>query len=286
MARPPRLIFVLSALALAFSAVGGSAGADVGRFPGGGTARTDCMLVEDVEGVPADSRAARCTDGDPACDGDGVVNGLCRFQLRLCIDQPGAAVCGPDTVTGAEVLSASPVFTALAEAVARLEMPTEAPGPCTDMVAVDIPRGARRSGKQLLRARALMASGHADKDRLRLVCRPPAPAGGDFAQIERRIFKVSCATASCHGAAGAGGLVLLPGAAYSNLVGMPASNPVAATAGLLRVAPGDPDRSFLLRKLEGALADGEGEQMPRVGTQLPASLIDLVRRWIVAGAGA
>jgi hypothetical protein len=80
--------------------------------------------------------------------------------------------------------------------------------------------------------------------------------------------------------------VLLPGAAYANLVGVPPANPDAAAAGLLRVAPGDPERSFLLRKLEGRLAPGEGEMMPRVGGRLPVSRIDLIRRWIAAGAGS
>jgi hypothetical protein len=153
------------------------------------------------------------------------------------------------------------------------------------MTAVDVGRRGRRAGRQLLRARARMASGHADKDRLRLVCRPPATSRSDFAEIERRVFRMSCATASCHGVARAGGLELTPGAAYAGLVGVPASNPVAAAAGLLRVLPGDPDRSFLVRKLEGALGPGEGEQMPRVGARLRADLIDLVRRWIAAGAG-
>jgi hypothetical protein len=242
------------------------------------------MLVADVTGVLAGPRTARCTDGDPTCDTDGVANGQCRFALRLCVDQPGATRCGPDVVTGAEVLSPSPAFSALAQAVAQLSIVAGPPGPCTDMVAVDVARGSRRSGRQVLRARASMASGHADKDRLPLVCRRPPGGGGDFAKIERRIFKLSCTTASCHGTAGAGGLVLTRGVAAANLVGVAASNPAAAAAGLLRVVPGDPDRSFLVRKIEGTLGAGEGDPMPQVGARLPASLIDLIRRWIAAGA--
>lgn len=245
------------------------------------------MLVADVIGVPAGGRAARCTDGDSACDADGLTNGRCRFQLRLCVDQPGAARCGPDVVTGAEVLSTSLAFAALAEAVGHLGMPAPSPGPCTDMVDVDVARRPRRPGRQILRARASMASGHADRDRVPLVCRRPpggGSGGGDFAQIERRVFRASCSTASCHGEGGAGGLVLTGRRAYADLVGVPASNPAAAAAGLLRVVPGDPDRSFLLRKLEGTLRPAEGDPMPRVGTQLPADLIELIRRWIAAGA--
>ena len=91
---------------------------------------------------------------------------------------------------------------------------------------------------------------------------------------------------SCHGAGNAGGMTLAAGAAYANLAGVPPSNGAALAAGLLRVAPGDPDRSFLLRKLEGTLGPDEGQPMPRVGSQLPPALIDLVRRWIAAGAPA
>jgi len=44
------------------------------------------------------------------------------------------------------------------------------------------------------------------------------------------------------------------------------------------------DDSFLLLKLEGTLAAGEGVQMPLVGGPLPASAIDTIRRRIAAGA--
>jgi len=75
-----------------------------------------------------------------------------------------------------------------------------------------------------------------------------------------------------------------PGRVFDPLVGVPAANEAARTAGLLRVAPGDPDHSYLLLKLEGTLAAGEGVPMPLVGGPLPASAIDTIRRWIAAGA--
>jgi hypothetical protein len=67
---------------------------------------------------------------------------------------------------------------------------------------------------------------------------------------------------------------------------VPASNPAAQAAGLLRVAPGDPNDSFLLRKLTGAVGGAEGSPMPFGGARLSRSSIDLVRRWIAAGASA
>src|SRR5213594_5113855 len=79
--------------------------------------------------------------------------------------------------------------------------------------------------------------------------------GATFARdIQKKIFDSTCATPSCHGAgAASAGLDLSDGAAYSNLVGVPAANEAARAAGLLRVAPGDPDHSYLLLKLEGTL---------------------------------
>jgi len=50
------------------------------------------------------------------------------------------------------------------------------------------------------------------------------------------------------------------------------------------VVPGDPDNSYLLRKLEGA-ADIAGVRMPRgTGPSLMAGQISIIRRWIELGA--
>lgn len=62
------------------------------------------------------------------------------------------------------------------------------------------------------------------------------------------------------------------------------TNPVARGAGLLRVFPGSIDESFLVSKLTGDLAAGEGSMMPLGSGALPERDIDLVRDWIAAGA--
>jgi hypothetical protein len=51
---------------------------------------------------------------------------------------------------------------------------------------------------------------------------------------------------------------------------------------LLRVAPGDPDNSYLVHKVEGSAAIGG--QMPLGGPPLSAEEINLIRQWIAAGA--
>jgi len=247
------------------------------RYLGGGSARTDCMLVTDVVGTTA-GHAARCRDGDPACDADGVANGSCGFHVRICLDATTAALprCSTDVVTKA--VATVPDVEATIQA---LTMPVSTADTCTSEATVTVPRGHRI----VLHASATMASGHADRDAVPLVCqKPPPPA--TFATLERQVFGASCATVSCHGAADSGGLTLATGSAYANLVGVPAANPGAHAAGLLRVVPGDPDASFLLDKLTGMLTPDEGDPMPRVGGPLPAARIDLVRRWIAAGAPA
>jgi len=50
-----------------------------------------------------------------------------------------------------------------------------------------------------------------------------------------------------------------------------------------RVAPGDPDNSYLIQKLEGT-AGIAGVRMPQGGPYLDQATIDMVRDWITAGA--
>ncbi len=278
--RPPdaRHAGLLLVLALARLAPAGQTGAFT-RFSGGGPARTDCMLVTDVAGARG-RHAAWCTDGDPTCDGDATINGTCAFAVRLCVDATGGAPrCHADVVTAAQ--SDIP---ALEAALGALGMPVASPDTCTEAVPIPVALHGRQ-GRLVIRAGVEMASGHADRDRVALVCqRPPSPA--TFATLQEKIFTPGCAISSCHGAAQSGGLGLAPGEAYGNLVGVAPTNPAALSAGLLRVAPGDPARSFLLAKLQGTLTAGEGDPMPRVGGSVSPRLLDLVRRWIVAGAPA
>ena len=282
--------FARAALAAAIVLLPVAAPAQTGpfmRFLGGGPPKADCMLVTDVAGVPR-GRVARCTDGDPTCDGDGRADGTCLFAVRVCLDatDSDAPRCHAEVMTSAQAWSPAPAFAGLVAALEGLPMPVATPDTCTATVGVPLARHGTRPARATLRASVSMASGRNARDRLSFVCAPPRAATATFATLQRKIFTPGCATLSCHGAGNAGGMTLAAGAAYANLVGVPPSNGAALAAGLLRVAPGDPDRSFLLRKLEGTLAPDEGQPMPRVGSPLPPTLIDLVRRWIAAGAPA
>src|SRR5262249_62348142 len=98
---------------------------------------------------------------------------------------------------------------------------------------------------------------------------------------EKRTFGASgCNVTTGHGTSSSGGLDLLPDRSYDQLVGVPAT----IAGGTVRVVPGDPDASFLVRKLRGTLAAGEGSRMPLVGAPLVDDELALVEAWVAGGA--
>jgi hypothetical protein len=108
---------------------------------------------------------------------------------------------------------------------------------------------------------------------------PGAPAF-TFTQIQTQIFTPVCAKAGCHAAGSSpSGLVLEAGQSYGNLVGRPA----AENGALDRVAPGNPDGSYMILKLRGDPAI-TGERMPLGGPYLTSDQIAGIAAWIRAGA--
>ena len=105
------------------------------------------------------------------------------------------------------------------------------------------------------------------------------PTTVTFDDIQANVFTPNCATSGCHsGTSPPQGLRLDAGFAFSNLVNV-TSNEVPS---LMRVAPGNPDDSYLIQKLEGTAA--VGSQMPPFGGPLDQSVIDDIRQWISDGA--
>ena len=66
--------------------------------------------------------------------------------------------------------------------------------------------------------------------------------------------------------------------AYANLVNVASRT----NGGIMRVAPGDPDNSMIIKKVEGHA--GVGSRMPLGGSSLPDETIQQLRDWIAAGA--
>jgi len=106
-------------------------------------------------------------------------------------------------------------------------------------------------------------------------------AAGDlvptFASIQANVFTPVCT--GCHaGAAAPAGLRLDAGSSYALLVGVAS----AEVGSLQRVERGNPDNSYLIRKLEGSAA--VGARMPLGGPYLDQATIDVIRQWIADGA--
>lgn len=107
-----------------------------------------------------------------------------------------------------------------------------------------------------------------------------------YTSIYQKVFAASCAFASCHSTAShKGGLVLdTREGAHLALIGIAPTNESALASGFLRVDPGKPDTSFLLKKIS-APGPGEGNRMPANSSiGLSQSAISAIREWILAGA--
>jgi hypothetical protein len=99
-----------------------------------------------------------------------------------------------------------------------------------------------------------------------------------FTNIQANVFSAICI--NCHvGASAPQGLQLDAGNSYNMLLGVPSTE----RPELFRVAPGNPDASYLIRKLEGG-PDIVGAQMPLNLTPLSQNTINAIRIWIAQGA--
>jgi hypothetical protein len=95
-------------------------------------------------------------------------------------------------------------------------------------------------------------------------------------------FSAQCVFCHVTGAENAG-LNLSRKEAYRNLVSTRSTE-----SDLMRVAPGDPEKSYLMHKLRGTQLSvgGSGASMPRVDSAqlMNAAQLQLIEKWISAGA--
>lgn len=288
---------------------------------GGGSASTDCLLAFSVDAnfPPTTPKQVRCVDGDPTCDDDGVVNGVCDLRISLCANStfnPSCTINGLASVTIEHALDNGdpkfdPDFQSLQTRVnTDFSFPVTTADTCTSFGLIHVPikgplgnNNACGRQKKKLKLRALSTSGPGgtkeDKDTLKLYC-DPAPLNGcdpqtlftgTFDRIQRQVFNQNCALSGCHDSQSqSGDLLLETGASYGNLVNQAPANFAAANAGWLRasVVPdvsGDPATSFIVHKLAGDLPDDSyGERMPLDRGKLNRTLRDLITLWIQAGA--
>jgi hypothetical protein len=106
---------------------------------------------------------------------------------------------------------------------------------------------------------------------------PPDPRA-TFTRVQNEVFTPSCGIAGCHDPdIQQAGMILTTGRAYAQIVGQPSTE----SPSLKRIEPGNPDASYLYRKITGGAITGE--KMPLVGS-IDESKIVLIRDWIRRGA--
>ena len=97
------------------------------------------------------------------------------------------------------------------------------------------------------------------------------------------IWTARCLGPGCHEQPSPGGGLVLAGDAYENIVGV-----FATGANRQLVAPGNPDGSYMVNKLDGSFDDpevnGSGGPMPLVMDPLSDAELELIRTWIEQGA--
>jgi len=104
-----------------------------------------------------------------------------------------------------------------------------------------------------------------------------------YEEIQQVVFEPLCASQCHRGGAAPKGLSLESNRAHANLVGVPS----VEVPGLLRVAPGSPEDSYLIVKLAPFDSRRVGARMPRNGPPfITNAQLGALRRWIRAGAAA
>ena len=153
----------------------GAAGLLLALGTGWAAAPDDCLVTWSLPGSVAgsDGVAARCQDGDPACDADGLPDGACTFSPRVCLNMGG---CASASVRRVKIRGGgrAPV----ARALAGLTYPVATPDVCTSAAEVRVRLGRRTERRATLRAIAADATtDRVGTARLRLTC-DAAPSAG------------------------------------------------------------------------------------------------------------
>lgn len=279
---------------------------------GGGSTATDCVLVLEIPGAnfpapPKTPKAVDCTDGNPTCDGDGLRNGQCVFSVQLCVNSTALEDCMGDGVDNVTVDHAvddgdDPRFDVDFQSVqgrADAIVPTTQLDRCAIASSITVPLlGPDSSNVMKKNRKSLRITSYGttatndvrDVDKVKFTCRPEGDGvylpihlyTGTFDRIRKQIFSQTCAVSACHDSEShQGDLILLAGSAYGNIVNVVPDNPAAAGDSLMRITPGDPNMSFLYRKLADDLEDEYGDRMPYLQGPLDDSLIELIRLWII-----
>jgi hypothetical protein len=251
---------------------------------GGKVAATDCLV--EFAGIPTSDEG--CTDGNPSCDMDGVVNGVCTFPVSVCINVAGDPRCTVHGLSGPPVVrpARSAVGQELSRALAALD-PAQ-PGCTTPGLGVPLTATLKGVSQAVARLSIIANAGSKrDRNKLRLTCRP-SPVAPSLADVVGPIFEARCALPACHaGTPGSVGPVLSGPDPHAALVGVPAMN----VPSLMLVLPGSVAQSYLARKILGKRISDRTPRMPQgcpggaaPGGCLTDAEIAAIVAWIQTGA--
>ncbi len=158
-------------------------------LPGGGAAEQDCHAEFAAANVrlnyppfdpsdPSPRRELHCFDGDPGCDIDGQVDGVCTFDIDVCLHNadPALSGCTPATVTGVTVEGTADADLAAAQAAVNALLPASS-NVCTTGQALHVPLAAGANGRREAAAKRVVLAAATDgagtdDDTLDLTCVP------------------------------------------------------------------------------------------------------------------
>ena len=283
------LLVLLAAAGVYSRAMAHDDPASDGLIDGGGSTKTDCVAKFQT-GLELNYPAGKpkelaCTDGDIACDGDGVINGSCTFNVGLCLaDDEDLLTCTPAAVPTGGVLvknkASAPdpdltsfqasIDTLLGAAGVPCDNPGAGGGNCLQCTAaltpIDVSLAVKGGRKKIVVKTTTSVNPSTgkvikDSDKLPLRCLS-CPDQSAFEHINRIIFQESGCAAStfCHtGATPQAGLNLDSNmigvqGVYDELITEDPTTSGAVALGMRRIMRSDPDldgtsSSLVLEKL-------------------------------------
>ncbi len=251
---------------------------------GGRNPAVDCL----VEFGGLQTTDESCFDGNPTCDSDGAVDGVCTFDLSVCLNVAGDAGCTPGGMT--KLPSVRPARSAAARSLSSAIATLDPSQPGCTAPGLAVPLTTALNGVKQTTARVAVTAGAGrkrDRNKLRLTCLP-SPLAPSLTQELRPIFETHCALPACHTTATGG---ITPAFdqpdLHAALVGVPSTNFPA----LALVHPGSVQQSYLARKILGKRIPDHTERMPQgcpsqppAGGCLTDGEIAAIAAWIQAGA--
>ena len=223
--------------------------------------------------------------GDASCDGV-ISNQDITAEIRVIFGEATACPENADPINDGQATAADLVF------VLQSSDFSPQPSPTPSATAT----GTATSTETATPSPTPSASPTTTPTQSRVPTATATTGSVSFDQIQTQIFDAGNATTGrctqdfCHsGQFPQGDLSLEADKSYDQLVDVQPVRSSARSRGLLRIAPGDLQKSFLwLKVLEfsqpGSLQFGDGSPMPQVGNPLPQEQLNLLRDWIQAGA--